>query len=139
MDAGIIIPDPRLQKKLLEVIASPTYSALHNPNYAVLANPATNQFQNCTEHTLDVVMASLYGTADVRQIKANIAAHFQPQPIEVAGLKRFLAPAVSQSLTTADHGSQVRTTTFGALGRFMRAHGLESEIYRLTANQILPF
>ncbi len=136
LDAGIIIPDPRLQKKLLKVIASPTYSDLHNPNYAVLANPTTDQFQNCTEHTLDVLMASLYGTDDVRQIKANIAAHFQPQPIEVTGLKRLLAPAVSQALTTTDHGSKVKTATFGSIGRFMRAHNLQSEMYRLTPDQV---
>ena len=30
MDAGIIIPDPRLQRKLLDVIDSPTYANLHN-------------------------------------------------------------------------------------------------------------
>ncbi len=43
LDAGVIIPDVRLQKKLLSVIASPTYSALHNPQYSVLANPNTTR------------------------------------------------------------------------------------------------
>ncbi|RUS63249.1 DUF2145 domain-containing protein [Pseudorhodobacter sp. E13] len=139
LDAGIIIPDARLQKKLLKVIASPTYKALHNPRYSVLANPNTSQFQNCTEHTLDVMMAALYGTSDVARIKANVAAHFTPQPIAIGGLKRALAPAASQALTTADHGASVATATFGSIARFMQANGLAKSVYRLTPDKAYRF
>ena len=132
LDAGVIIPDRRLQEKLLRVIASPTYAALHNPRYSVLANPRSDQFQNCTEHTLDVIMAALYGTNDKRQIKANIAAHFEGQPVALNGLQRLLAPAASAALTTADHGTDVRTATFGSIARFMQAHDLTDEVYRIT-------
>jgi len=59
LDAGIIIPDAQLQQKLLRVIASPTDRSLHNANYSVLANPSNKRFQNCTEHTLDVMMAAI--------------------------------------------------------------------------------
>ena len=133
LDAGIIIPDIRLQKKLLKTIASPTYEYLHNDSYAVLANPMTTTFQNCTEHTLDVLMASLYGTKDKARIKANINAYFDPQPVEVSGMKRLLAPAAAPALTTADHGSQVATATFGSIARFMRENNLDAHIYRHTA------
>ena len=136
LDAGVIIPDPRLQKKLLRVIASPTYAALHNPQYSVLANPNTNTFQNCTEHTLDVVMASLYGTHDSRQIKSNITAYFQPQPISISGTKRFLAPVASQAFTTSDHGANVATATFGSIARFMKAHDLSAKTYRITRDKL---
>lgn len=139
LDAGIIIPDLRLQKKLLQVIASPTYKELHNPRYSVLANPNTSQFQNCTEHTLDVVMAALYGTRDVAQIKANVAAHFTPQPIAISGLKRALAPAASQALTTADHGATISTATFGSIARFMQRNGLSKSVYRLTPDKAYRF
>lgn len=132
LDAGIIIPDARLQKKLLKVIASPTYRALHNPNYSVLANPETSQFQNCTEHTLDVLMASLYGTADKQRIKANIAAYFRPQEIQLDGFRRLLAPVASRALTTEDHGANVRTATFSSISRFMKEHKLVSKVYRIT-------
>jgi hypothetical protein len=132
LDVGIIIPDRRLQKKLLAVIASPTYAALHNRNYAVLSNPETSRYQNCTEHALDILMASLYGTGDVRRIKANIAAHFESQPIPMDGFKRFLASTTSRALTTADHGTEVRTATFESIARFMKANALAAEIYRLT-------
>jgi hypothetical protein len=138
-DAGIIIPDVRLQKKLLKVIASPTYAALHNPRYSVLANPNSDQFQNCTEHTLDVLMAALYGTNDKARIKANTAAYFKPQVIAISGLKRALAPAASQALTTADHGPTVATATFGSIARFMQQNKLTSKVYRLTPDKAYRF
>lgn len=139
LDVGIIVPDVRLQEKLLRVITGPLYAALHNARYSVLSNPATRQFQNCTEHTLDVVMASLYGTRDPAQIKADIGAHFTPQPIRIGGLQRLLAPAASAALTTEDHGPQVGTATFGSIARFMRAHGLAADVYRLTPDGAVRF
>jgi len=139
LDAGVIIPDPRLQRKLLNVIAAGTYDGLHNPNYAVLANPKTRQFQNCTEHTLDVLVAAVYGIDDPDQIKANIAAHFVPQPIQIGGLKRSLATISSAALTTQDHGSRVATTTFGTLARFMAEHGLSKSTVRLTPQGVRTF
>ncbi|MEO0905238.1 MAG: DUF2145 domain-containing protein [Pseudomonadota bacterium] len=139
LDAGIIIPDPRLQRKLLDVIGSPTYAALHNERYSVLANPRSGQFQNCTEHTLDVVMAALYDTSDPAQIKANIAAHFTPQPVRLNGVQRLFAPAASAALTTADHGANVGTATFGSIARFMEANNLDDEVYRITPTQVVRF
>ncbi len=139
LDAGVIIPDPRLQQKLLRVIASPAYAALHNPTYSVLANPGSTQFQNCTEHTLDILMAALYDTRDPRQIKANITAHFEPQQVRLSGLQRLLAPAASQALTTADHGSVVRTATFGSIARFMQSNDLSDLTYLMTPDRLMRF
>lgn len=139
LDAGVIIPDPRLQRKLLQVITSPTYAALHNPAYSVLANPRSSQFQNCTEHTLDVLMAALYDTSDPRQIKANIAAHFEPQQVQLNGLQRLFAPAASRALTTADHGGQVKTATFGSIARFMETNDLAELTYRITPDRLVRF
>jgi len=139
LDAGIIIPDVRLQKKLLKVIASPTYSALHNPHYSVLANPENGQFQNCTEHTLDVLMASIYGTSDIDRIRADIAAYFRPTPIPVGGFKRAFATLASQALTTTDHGSTVATATFTSIAQFMKDNKLQSQIYRLTPKKAYKF
>lgn len=132
LETGIIIPDPRLQRKLLKVIASPTYRKLHNTSYSVLANPQTRQFQNCTEHTLDVLMAALYNTNDAAQIKSNITAHFTPQVIKIGGLKRSFAPLASKALTTEDHGPQIRTATFGSILRFMKQNKLVAKSYTLS-------
>lgn len=139
LDAGVIIPDIRLQKKLLKTITSPTYSKLHNAKYSVLANPNTTQFQNCTEHTLDVLMASIYATSDPSQIKANIAAHFTPQPIKLGGVKRLLAPVTTKALTTADHGSSVSTATFSSIVRFMKTNNLAKKTYRITPQKVYRF
>lgn len=139
LDAGVIIPDPRLQRKLLDVIASPTYARLHNPVYSVLANPTTGQFQNCTEHTLNILFAALYDTSDQAQIQANIAAYFEPQLVQIGGLKRLLAPAASQALTTADHGAEVKTATFGSIARFMQNNDLSDEIYKITPERLVRF
>jgi hypothetical protein len=133
LDAGIIIPKPALQKKLLRVIDSPTYATLHNARYTLLANPVSQTSQNCTEHTLDVLMASLYDTGDRRQLKANIAAYSKPQRIDVSGVKRLVAPAISGALSTSDHGAQVKTATFGSIGRFMERYDLAEDIYSLSA------
>ncbi len=135
LEAGIIIPDPRLQRKLLKVIASPTYRELHNRSYSVLANPQTRQFQNCTEHTLDVIMAALYDTNNAAQIKSNITAHFTPQVIKIGGLKRTFAPVASRALTTQDHGAQIRTATFGSILRFMKQNRLVAASYTLTPSR----
>jgi len=132
MEVGVIVPDPRLQEKILRVIASPDYARLHNPRYSVLANPSDARFQNCTEHTLHVLMAALYDTTDTARIRANVAAHFRPRTIELGGAKRLLAPLASGALTTADHGDRVATATFGSIARFMEGHGLEDAVYRLT-------
>ena len=139
LDAGIIIPDPRLQQKLLKVITSPTYAALHNANYSVLANPSNKRFQNCTEHTLDVMMAALYNTSDRAQIKANIGAHFDAQVIKIGGLKRTFAPIASGALTTSDHGAKIGTATFGSISRFMAEHDLADKTYRITPDSIYRF
>lgn len=138
-DAGVIIPKPALQRKLLAVINSPTYAALHNPRYSVLSNPRNGMFQNCTEHTLDVLMAAIYGTNDPAQIRSNIAAYFNPQIIQIGGLKRTFATLASEALTTRDHGDVIGTTTFGSLVRFMQDYGLSARAYRITPNQISRF
>lgn len=139
LDAGIIIPDPKLQQKLRAVINSPTYAALHNPRYAVLANPRSNQFQNSNEHVLNVLMAAIYDTGSIAQIKANITAYFDPQVVAITGLKRAFAPLASAALTTQDHGPVIATTTFGSVSRFMREYGLASEVYRITPTAISRF
>ena len=139
LDAGVIIPDKRLQKKLFAVIASPTYKALHNKRYSVLSNPNSNQFQNCTEHLMDVMMAGLYGTRDKSQIKANMAAHFTPSVIKVSAEKRVWAPVLSQALTTWDYGEQIRTATFGSIVKFMKQHKLASKVMRITPSKVLRF
>lgn len=104
LDAGLRISDVRLQAKLSKMISCPTYSAPHNAKHSVLETPNTNQFPNGTQSTLNLLMASRYGTCDLGQIKANITAHFEPQTIALSGAKRLMVPLASKALATTDHG-----------------------------------
>lgn len=134
LDAGVIVPDRRLQAKLLDVINAPAYEKLHNAKYSVVANPGSNAFQNCTEHTLNVLMAALYDTDDMTRIKANVRAHFQSQAIEINPLKRLVGPLVMDGVAMSDHTSTVRTATFTTITDFMQRFDLVEGAYRLTPN-----
>ena len=138
LDAGIIVPDRRLQAKLLNAVTSPVYTKLHNAKYSAIANPDSNDYQNCTEHTLNLLMAALYDTDDMAQIKANIRAHFDPQEIDISPLKRLLGPIMVDGVTMRDQGETVRTTTFTTLADFMNRFDLIESIHRQTRAGITP-
>lgn len=132
LEAGLIIPSPELQKRLLEVIVSPTYKELHNSHYSVIANPFTLDYQNCTEHTLDVITAAIYQTNDIKVIKANEKAYFEPQPIKVNPVKLLLGSMFAADVTTSDHPGSPVTSTFTTIGRFLTKYNAASEILTVT-------
>jgi hypothetical protein len=120
LESGIIVPSPELQARLLATIASPTYAALHEPHYSVIANPFTLGRQNCTEFVLDVVNAAIYQTSDIKTIKANEKAFFVAQPVNVNPFKLMLGAMFSAEVSTADQptGTPV-TATFERLGDYL--------------------
>lgn len=132
LEAGIIIPSPELQKRVLNVLASPTYKELHNPHYSVIANPFTLEFQNCTEHTLDVITAAIYETSDIKVIKANEKAYFEPQPVNVNPVKLLLGSMFVADVATSDHPGPPVTSTFTAIGKFLTKYNAVSEILTIT-------
>lgn len=127
LEAAMLIPTPALQRQLLKVIGSDSYSKLHNPKYSVLANPYDVQFQNCTEHTLDVINAAIYGTDDKAQLKANTKAYFKAQPIEMNPLKLSLGSMFIDEVTLKDHDFQVQTATYTRLADYLQQNGMVSE------------
>jgi len=132
LEAGLIIPKPELQERLLKVIASPTYSELHNPHYSVIANPFTLDYQNCTEYVLDVIIAAIYQTDDIKVIKANEKAYFDPQPVNVNPVKLLLGSMFVADVATSDHPGHPETSTFTTLGRFLTKYNAALEILTLT-------
>jgi len=132
LKAGVIIPTPKLQQKLLGVIFSDTYAALHNPDYSAISNPFNVELQNCTEFVLDVVNAAIYDTGDPRRIKANIKAYFEPEPLRVSGFELFLGSLFTADIKLSDHSGPVRTATFGSIARYMEAQGLATELFRVS-------
>ena len=135
LEAGVIIPSPELQKRLLKVITSPLYKNLHNPKYSVIANPFNLDYQNCTEHTLDVIFAAIYQTDDIRFIKANESAYFTPQRVNVNFLKLALGSMISAEVKTSDQppGRPV-TATFETIARFLRKYDTGSEVLTILPN-----
>lgn len=131
-DVAIIVPTPNMQARLLELLASEDYARLHNPNYSLISNPADDSYQNCVEFMLDLVAAAAWETTDTAQIKANIAAHFEPSEVEAGLFARLFGPIADERLRLADHrGEPVRTATFESLSGFMMEHGLADETYQV--------
>ncbi len=124
LKAGIIIPTPDLQQRIVNAIANGQNKAVHNANYSVIANPFNSQFQNCTEHTLDIINAAIYQTADKEQLKLNAKAHFQPQRVKTSPFKLFLGRAFMDDVTTKDHKGKIYTATFTSIGKYLQQNSL---------------
>jgi len=127
LKAGIIIPTPALQQKIIEVIASGQNKALHNPKYSIISNPFNNKYQNCTEHTLNIINAAIYQTTDMKQLKANTKAYFERQRVHVSRFKLGLGSLFADGVTTKDHKGKVRTTSFGSIDKYLEKYGLVKE------------
>ena len=132
--AGVIIPKPELQRRLLRVIHSDTYAELHNPQYSAISNPFNTEYQNCTEFVLDVLNAAIYETGDQRQIKANEAAYFDPQSVHVNSLRLWLGSVFKADIFITDHPGPVRTATFGSISRYMLHHDIADEVFTVSVD-----
>jgi len=126
LKAGIIIPTPALQNKIIEVIASGKSELLHNPRYSLVANPFNNEYQNCTEHTLNIINSAIYQTTNMKQLKANAKAYFEPQTVKVSRFKLALGSMFAEGIRTKDHKGKIRTTSFGAIADYLLKYQLAS-------------
>jgi len=131
MEAGIIIPSPALQRRILAVMASEDYQALHHENYSLLSNPHDAEFQNSNEFLLDVMAAALWETTDREQLKVNLAAHFQPARVRLNVFERLFGPIVDRRVEFADHDGGVYTTTFGSIADFVDSNAYALEVLEL--------
>lgn len=127
LKAGIIIPTPDLQARIINAIASGKNQTLHNPNYSLIANPFNNQFQNCTEHTLNIINAAIYQTDNMARIKANTEAYFTPQKVQVSRFKLAMGNWFAKGVSTEDHGRKIQTTSFTSIARYLEEFGLMEE------------
>jgi len=124
LKAGIIIPTSNLQQRILEVIAQGKDKKIHNEHYSVIANPYNNIFQNCTEHTLNVVNSGIYQTTDIAQLKNNTKQHFKAQRVKANPLKLLLGNWFIDDVSTKDHSGKVYTTTFTTIGKYLQSNQL---------------
>ncbi|WP_033076747.1 DUF2145 domain-containing protein [Thalassotalea sp. ND16A] len=124
LKAGIIIPTVELQAKLIDAIATGKNKDVHNPKYSVLSNPFDGRYQNCTEHTLDVINAAIYGTTEQAQLKANAKAYFKPQRIRTNPVKLLLGSIFLDDVKLKDHQGKVKTATFTSIGKYLQSNQL---------------
>jgi len=134
LKAGIIIPTADVQQRIIAVIAEGRNKLLHNENYSVIANPFNNTFQNCTEHTLDIINAGIYQTTDVAQLKQNAKQHFTPQRIKANPVKLMLGNWFVDDVSTKDHRDKVYTATFTRIGQYLERNELLTKAVVLTDN-----
>ncbi len=138
-DVGVIIPHPELQRRIFEVMASPTYEALHIDSYSLISNVSDPEFQNCNEFMLDVIAAAAWQTSDYAQIKANLDAHFVPTRLRVNFFERLFAPVSDERIRTSDHSGQIATATFASIASFLEQYDMLQDSYVLTRNESLVF
>lgn len=130
-DVAVIIPSPEMQRRILATLDSPSYAALHNPNYSLIANPWADKYQNCNGFMLDVIASASWNTTDPAKIRANLKAHYQPTVVKAGPLVRFFGPMADSSLRTDDQQGPLRTSTYESISAFMKANGLLQESYVL--------
>ena len=133
-DVGIIIPSPEMQRRIENIINSPSYEKLHVKSYTLVSNPFDGKHQNCTEFLLDVVSAAAWQTDDYAQIKADLKAHFHATVIHASLLERIFGPVFDPRLNLDDQGEDIETAEFASIARFMKDNGLLQESYVLTRN-----
>lgn len=132
LTAGIVIPSPKLQQRLIESVIKGDHLSLHNPKYSLISNPNNNKYQNCNEHLLNLVNAAIYQTTDMAQLKANTRAHFSPQRIRINGVKLALGGLFVDGIRTSDHKGKIYTTTFTSIGKYLKENDLAKDIWVLT-------
>jgi hypothetical protein len=128
MEAGILIPSAELQQRLIKVIASPAYAAVHEPRYSVIANPYNEGRQNCTEFVLDVINSAIYQTSNVKQLKQVAQKFFVAQPVEINPFKLLLGSVFSAEVTTSDHPSKPVTATFERISDYLLKYDQGAEV-----------
>jgi hypothetical protein len=119
LHAGIIIPSPAVQERLLAFIESPGYARLFIPDYSLVANPMVRKYQNCTNFVLNALVGAIYQTSDPEEVQMHINEHFTPQKLRVNPFERLVGSIFIDGIATSDHGRNIQTATFRSLKRFM--------------------
>jgi hypothetical protein len=128
-DVAICVPNALMQARILAVIRSPAYRALHNPQYNLVANPWVDRFDNCVTHTLKICVAAIYQTDDRTRIYEDVRAYFQPTHVHLGPLQSF-GSAFMTSISREDRDrSGLQTATYDSLQAFLQANGLVTEAF----------
>jgi hypothetical protein len=129
LEAGILIPSPELQQRLLRLIGTPQYQSLHESHYSVIANPYTLGRQNCTEFVLDVVNAAIYQTGDISKIKGVEKQYFTAQKVNVSPFKLMLGSMFSTEVSMSDQNGEPATATFETIAAYLAKYDKGAESF----------
>jgi hypothetical protein len=132
LEAGVILLNPELQKRVLDLVREQGLEKLHVEEYSAIANPFTSQYQNCTEHTLDVIIAALYQTTDVPTIKDRIRSYFVAQPLEISPFTLFAGSVFTSEIAASDHSGPPATATFSTIADFLLKYQLADTVLAVT-------
>ena len=128
-DVVVCVPVEELQRRILAVIRSPTYRALHTADYNLVANPWVDRFDNCVTHSLKVCVAAIYQTDDRARIYDNIRRYFKPTRVRLGPLKS-LGAAFVPALRREDCDPRgLQTATYDSLTDFLHTNGLVQETF----------
>jgi hypothetical protein len=125
--AAVLIPTAEMQRRLLALLNSPAYAALHNPDYSLMANPFERKHQNCTDFLLRLVVGARLDITDVDRIDATIRREFKPTDVKLNPVVRAFGTMIDARLTLDDQHGAIETATFTSLADYMRAKGLLAE------------
>jgi hypothetical protein len=125
--AAVLVPTAEMQARLLALIHSPAYAALHDPDYSLLANPFEAKHQNCTDFLLRVVVAARLDITDVGRVDAVIRREFKATDVRLNPLVRTFGSVVDGRLALDDQHGTIQTATFVSLADYMRQKGLLAE------------
>lgn len=128
-DVAVIVPTPEMQRRLLALIDSPTYAALHQPSYNLIDSPFDTRHQNCNTFMLGIVSAAAWETDNPDQIALNLKTWFKPAVIRAGPLQRLFGPMVDSRIKTDDQSGPILTASFETISAFMAANGLSSATY----------
>jgi hypothetical protein len=131
-DIAVCVPNEVLQRRILAVLRSPAYRALHIPEYNIVANPWVDRFDNCVTHSLKICVAAIYQTDDRARIYRDIREYFHPTHVRL-GPVQSLGSNFIKGMSRADMDrSGLQTATYDSLKDFLAANGLMQESFRVT-------
>jgi hypothetical protein len=137
-DVAVIVPTPEMQRRLLAVIDSPTYAALHVPSYSLIDNPFDRRHQNCNTFMLDVISAAAWETDSPDQIAVNLRTWFRPGTIKAGPLQRLFGPLVDARLATDDQNGPIQVASFETTSAFMADNRLSAATYSFVRPEAAP-
>ncbi|QYM78821.1 DUF2145 domain-containing protein [Horticoccus luteus] len=133
-DVAICVPTPALQRRILAVIRSPAYAALHTPKYNLLTNPWVDKFDNCVTHSLKICVAAIYQTDDRARIYQDIRTYFRPTPVRLGPLQSFGSTFMSAISREDMDPAGFQTATYDSLEAFLAENGLVQEAFTVALN-----